>query len=69
IVFLHHVLPGPASQSYGLAVAQLAGVPNDVDLPKPRNRLELAHNAAYHDYRSAVLEFLYQRHARPAAAA
>jgi nitrate/nitrite transport system ATP-binding protein len=41
----------------------------DVDLPKPRNRLELAHNAAYHDYRSAVLEFLYQRHARPAAAA
>ncbi|WP_263141404.1 DNA mismatch repair protein MutS [Pseudomonas sp. RIT-PI-AD] len=30
IVFLHHVLPGPASQSYGLAVAQLAGVPNPV---------------------------------------
>ncbi|KAF1854846.1 hypothetical protein Lal_00003408, partial [Lupinus albus] len=32
IVFLHHVLPGPASQSYGLAVAQLAGVPADVIL-------------------------------------
>jgi len=32
IVFLHHVLPGPASQSYGLAVAQLAGVPEDVIL-------------------------------------
>ena len=30
IVFLHHVLPGPASQSYGLAVAQLAGVPGSV---------------------------------------
>lgn len=30
IVFLHHVLPGPASQSYGLAVAQLAGVPGEV---------------------------------------
>lgn len=30
IVFLHHVLPGPASQSYGLAVAQLAGVPDEV---------------------------------------
>ena len=30
IVFLHHVLPGPASQSYGLAVAQLAGVPAPV---------------------------------------
>ncbi|WP_010486826.1 DNA mismatch repair protein MutS [Pseudomonas sp. S9] len=32
IVFLHHVLPGPASQSYGLAVAQLAGVPDAVIL-------------------------------------
>ncbi|WP_421683931.1 DNA mismatch repair protein MutS [Stutzerimonas urumqiensis] len=30
IVFLHQVLPGPASQSYGLAVAQLAGVPEAV---------------------------------------
>lgn len=30
IVFLHHVQPGPASQSYGLAVAQLAGVPGGV---------------------------------------
>lgn len=30
IVFLHHVLAGPASQSYGLAVAQLAGVPDAV---------------------------------------
>ncbi|MFV3387229.1 DNA mismatch repair protein MutS [Pseudomonas sp. NY15364] len=30
IVFLHHVQPGPASQSYGLAVAQLAGVPGTV---------------------------------------
>ena len=29
---MHHVLPGPASQSYGLAVAQLAGVPNEVIL-------------------------------------
>ena len=30
IVFLHSVLPGPASQSYGLQVAQLAGVPRQV---------------------------------------
>ncbi|WP_404942656.1 MutS-related protein, partial [Pseudomonas brassicacearum] len=30
IVCLHHVLTGPASQSYGLAVAQLAGVPSEV---------------------------------------
>lgn len=30
IVFLHAVEPGPASQSYGLQVAQLAGVPHQV---------------------------------------
>ena len=30
IVFLHHVRSGPANQSYGLAVAQLAGVPSAV---------------------------------------
>ncbi|MFN3581775.1 MAG: DNA mismatch repair protein MutS, partial [Pseudomonas sp.] len=30
IVFLHSVLAGPASQSYGLQVAQLAGVPRPV---------------------------------------
>ncbi len=30
IVFLHNVQPGPASQSYGLQVAQLAGVPRPV---------------------------------------
>src|SRR5690606_30904500 len=32
-----------------------------VELPRPRDRLQLAHDARYHDYRSAVLEFLYQR--------
>lgn len=30
IVFLHHVEEGPASQSYGLQVAKLAGVPTNV---------------------------------------
>jgi DNA mismatch repair protein MutS len=30
IIFLHKVEPGPASQSYGLQVAQLAGVPKQV---------------------------------------
>ncbi len=30
VVFLHAVKPGPASRSYGLAVAQLAGVPREV---------------------------------------
>jgi DNA mismatch repair protein MutS len=30
LVFLHAVKPGPASRSYGLQVAQLAGVPREV---------------------------------------
>ncbi|MFQ3304092.1 MAG: DNA mismatch repair protein MutS [Oceanospirillaceae bacterium] len=30
IIFMHKVLPGPASQSYGLQVAKLAGVPHQV---------------------------------------
>jgi len=30
VVFLHSVRPGPASQSYGLQVAQLAGIPSPV---------------------------------------
>jgi len=30
LVFLHHVKPGPANRSYGLQVASLAGVPQNV---------------------------------------
>ena len=30
IVFMHHIEPGPASKSYGIAVAKLAGVPASV---------------------------------------
>lgn len=33
----------------------------DVKLPRPRNRLELADNAEYNGYRSAVLRFLYEK--------
>jgi nitrate/nitrite transport system ATP-binding protein len=39
----------------------------EVELERPRDRLALAHDTRYHDYRSAVLEFLYQRQMRPAA--
>ncbi|BAK76290.1 nitrate ABC transporter, ATP-binding protein [Pseudogulbenkiania sp. NH8B] len=39
----------------------------EVALPRPRERLALANDSAYHGYRSAVLEFLYQKHLRPAA--
>lgn len=38
-----------------------------VDLPRPRDRLALANDQQYHAYRTAVLEFLYQRQQRPAA--
>ena len=39
IVFLHAVQPGPASQSYGLQVAQLAGVPAAV-IARAREHLQ-----------------------------
>ena len=39
IVFLHSVKEGPASQSYGVQVAQLAGVPNSV-IRQARLRLQ-----------------------------
>ncbi|WP_394558938.1 ABC transporter ATP-binding protein [Aquipseudomonas alcaligenes] len=38
-----------------------------VELERPRDRLALANDARYHEYRTAVLEFLYQRQQRPAA--
>ncbi len=39
LVFLHAVKPGPANQSYGLQVAALAGVPQDV-IRRARRYLE-----------------------------
>ncbi len=41
IVFLHSVEEGPANQSYGLQVAQLAGVPSSVIRAARRNLQEL----------------------------
>ncbi len=38
IVFLHSVEPGPANQSYGLQVAQLAGIPSSV-IDRARKKL------------------------------
>jgi nitrate/nitrite transport system ATP-binding protein len=40
-----------------------------VDLPRPRDRLALAHEPHYHELRSQVLEFLYSRQMRPKEAA
>ena len=41
----------------------------EVDLPRPRDRLSLAHDPRYHALRSRVLEFLYSRQMRPKEAA
>ncbi|MDP1926692.1 MAG: ABC transporter ATP-binding protein [Thiobacillus sp.] len=38
-----------------------------VGLPRPRERLALANKPEYHEYRGAVLDFLYRRQLRPAA--
>ncbi len=45
IVFLHTVNPGPANQSYGIQVAQLAGVPRPVIQLAKRKLLELENQA------------------------
>ncbi len=54
IVFLHHVLPGPASQSYGLAVAQLAGVSNEVILRAREHLARLETTSLPHDLPPAL---------------
>ena len=43
LVFMHTVKEGPANRSYGLQVAQLAGVPEDV-IAKARGRLKQLEN-------------------------
>jgi nitrate/nitrite transport system ATP-binding protein len=40
----------------------------DVNLPRPRQRLELTENQEYNHIRTAVLKFLHQRHAHKKAA-
>ena len=37
----------------------------DVNLPKPRDRVSLANDAQYNEYRAAVLKFLYERQRKP----
>ena len=46
IIFLHAVKDGPASQSYGLQVASLAGVPRSV-IEKAKTKLRLLEDKAY----------------------
>jgi nitrate/nitrite transport system ATP-binding protein len=41
----------------------------DIDLPRPRNRVELADNKDYNQLRAQVLKFLYERQRKPEEAA
>jgi len=67
IVFLHALLEGPANQSYGLAVAALAGVPPGV-ITRARGRLrELEDAARRHAEQGAVqLSLFLPEPSRPA---
>ncbi|MEZ4308426.1 MAG: DNA mismatch repair protein MutS [Polyangiaceae bacterium] len=45
VIFLHKLMPGPASRSYGVAVARLAGLPENV-LARARSILSLLETGA-----------------------
>lgn len=52
IVFLHNIQEGPASQSYGIQVAKLAGIPAEV-LQQARQQLELLESGQHPHVTSA----------------
>lgn len=54
IVFMYAVKDGPADRSYGLHVAQLAGVPRDVIVRAKQKLTELENNRALHDVSSPI---------------
>ena len=55
IVFLHALREGPANQSYGLAVAALAGVPPEV-IARARGRLRELEDAAHRHAQSGAMQ-------------
>jgi len=61
IVFLHSVKPGPASQSYGLQVAQLAGVPAEVIKLAKSKLIELENQAVSSHHESGQFEMFSDR--------
>ena len=61
IVFLHSVKPGPANQSYGLQVAQLAGVPKDVIKLAKIKLVELENQAISNHQESGQFEMFSDR--------
>ncbi len=69
IVFLHAVKEGPASQSYGLQVASLAGVPNSV-IDNAKSKLQQLEDSAYieqqHESGSNQLDLFSTKECHPA---
>jgi len=61
IVFLHSVKPGPANQSYGLQVAQLAGVPNQVIKRAKSKLVELENQSVDNQSDSGQFEMFSDR--------
>ncbi len=61
IVFLHSVKPGPANQSYGLQVAQLAGVPPDVIKLAKNKLVELENQTVSNHHESGQFEMFSDR--------
>ncbi|MBL4711152.1 MAG: DNA mismatch repair protein MutS, partial [Gammaproteobacteria bacterium] len=61
IVFLHSVKPGPANQSYGLQVAQLAGVPRQVIKLAKNKLVELENQAVSNHQESGQFEMFSDR--------
>ena len=66
IVFLHSVEEGPANQSYGLQVAQLAGVPAGVIRAAKKHLLELEHEGAARSQQPDLFVAAATREAAPA---
>jgi DNA mismatch repair protein MutS len=61
IVFLHNVKPGPANQSYGLQVAQLAGVPANAIALARKKLVELEQHSVELHQDSGQLEMFSNR--------
>ena len=61
IVFLHSVKPGPANQSYGLQVAQLAGVPTEVIKLAKNKLIELENQSVSNHHESGQFEMFSDR--------
>lgn len=60
IVFMYHVKEGPANQSYGIQVAQLAGIPQPVILSARKKLSELERHQQANESPQSSLRFDYE---------